>query len=110
MQATVLTPDELTQEDIDSLWNQNVCMDDWDYIVFAPEDSITPVEYEDHEYEYDPHFPKDWRMMVKVSISKIRYTQNEYVFDRILVGCCSNSWYRAEFRGQVYAIGIAYHS
>ena len=88
MRAEVLTPDELTRKDIDSFWNQNVCMDDWDYIVLAPEKSIEQCE----------------------GAEGLEYNPTEYTLERILVGCCSNRWYSAMFRGKKYAVGVAYHA
>lgn len=87
MIAIVLTPSELTREDIAAFWAQGVCMDDWDYVVLAP---VTTL-YAD-------------------SSESSGYGQSEYVFERILVGCCSNDWHRATYRGVEYAVGVAYHS
>lgn len=102
MRAEILTKDELTREDIDAFWKQGVCMDDWDYVILAPLDTID-IKTEDREgYDYDTGRNE------KHSI--VTVTQNDFTLDRMLFGCCSNEWYKATFRGQEYAVGVAYHA
>jgi hypothetical protein len=91
MRASVLTHDEVNEADGESFRSQGVNMDDWDYIVLAPVETIRP-----NTDSYDRDFPE--------------YEQTEWTFDRIMVGCCSNSWYKATYRGAEYAVGVAYHA
>jgi hypothetical protein len=94
MRAEILTPDELTHQDIDAFWEQDVNMDDWDYIVLAPPETITATQRRD---EWNGTECTEWDQQV-------------YEFDRILVGSSSNRWYKAAFRGKEYAVGVAYHA
>ena len=102
MRATVLTRDELTGEDVEEFWQQNVDMDDWDYIVLAPVETIEEEVEKWHEY--------DWNKGREVERERTAWTQKEYALDRLLTGCCHNEWYKATFRGEVYAVGVAYHA
>ena len=70
----------------DSLWKQGVDLDDWDYAILAPTESIFQRENEDGFY------PLEWTL------------------EKMLTGCCDNRWYRATIRRQEFAIGIAYHA
>ncbi len=97
MRAQVLTSDELTEKDLKDFWAQDVCMDDWDYVVLAPVETIS-FRLEPRDKWDEPGPP--W----------IEWEQNEYTFERIMVGCCNNKWYKAKFRGEEYAVGVAYHS
>ena len=94
MQATLLTPEELTAAERAALWAQEVCLDDWDYLVLAPVDTLTLRMRQD---SYDGTHYDVWQ-------------QEDFLLERLLLGCCSNHWYKATFRGQEYAIGIAYHA
>ena len=69
-----------------SLWDQGVNMDDWDYAILTSPDAVYKSE---NSNELHPH---------------------QWTLDRMLIGCCSNTWYLAEIRGTKYAIGIAYHA
>lgn len=102
MEARVLTPDEITDEEINDLWNQDICMEDWDYIVLAPVDSIYPYISEE-EILYATYTPEERG-------ERTEYRTNEYACQQILVGCSFNRWYLGKFRGTEYAIGIAYHA
>lgn len=93
MIAQVLTPDEMTNEDLKSFRDQGISVDDWDYVVLAPIESL--IENESTNYDGTP---------------TTVLGQREYVFERIMVGGCSNYWYRATYRGKLYAIGVAYHA
>jgi len=83
---------DLTNDDVDSFWKQGVCMDDWDYIILAPVGEL----YEDEELDWQNKKVKVWRA--------------EPTLSRLLTGCCDNTWYKAEFRGKMYAVGVSYHS
>lgn len=67
------------------LWKQGVCLDDWDYLLVCPLDSVE----KNNDGELQP---------------------KEYGLERMLTGCCHNTWYIATFRGNEVAIGVAYHS
>jgi hypothetical protein len=86
--------DDLTKEDIESLWQQGVNMDDWDYMLLCPPDVVHEVKKRDDwdHSEYTEFDCKDWWL------------------DGMLRGCSSNRWYRANLRGKEWAIGIAYHA
>lgn len=81
--AIVIMEEDLTPEEIESLWGQNVCMDDWNYVI------LTEAK--------------------KLKRSKGDWVMQEYAIDRLLNGCSENKWYKAKFRGAIYAIGVAYH-
>lgn len=84
---------DLTKEDQDSFWSQGVDLDDWDYMILIedPEEKILRKN-NDGMYADGKFCPKD------------------YDLERLLVGCCSNRWYKAKFREKKYAIGVAYHA
>lgn len=86
----LITPDNLTRQEKDFLWDQNVNMDDWDYMLLLPSD--TEVTKYTNEYDKETVEP------------------NNYEVNRLLTGCCSNRWYYITFRGDKYLAGIAYHS
>ena len=65
------------------LWNEGVCLDDWDYMLV---------------FEYN-------KKTFKSDNSPVQYN-----IERLLNGCCSNTWYRLNFRGSEKIIGVAYHS
>lgn len=96
MKAIVLTRDELTYDEIRALWDQDVNMDDWDYIVLAPVDSLEYIEPSNNDY--DEYYKES------------NYEQSDFYIDKLLNGCFDNIWYKAKFRGKFYAIGVAYHS
>lgn len=97
--ATIITGYEhLTDEEVQELWDAGVCMDDWDYLILLPPSVLNeePISYTDWETGKE----KDGT----------RLTPVDYNLERMLTGCCSNKWYRAVFRGEERAIGVAYHS
>lgn len=82
--------DEITREIIDSLWKQNVDMDDWDYMIFF-------------EAKYKAEFPTGW--------DDITIEPKNYNVARMLNGCCRNKWYPVkDFMGKKGFLGIAYHA
>lgn len=87
---------DLTAKEADEFWAQGVCMDDWDYMILVENPDEVLATYQESDEE-----PGE---------EQTRYTPKVYDFDRMLVGCCSNVWYRAKFRGKEYAIGVAYHA
>jgi hypothetical protein len=123
-----------TREEIDLLWSHGVNMDDWDYAIITDPDVIQSreVEYEDTEWEWFPYVPEEERVWPREQISDTAwrylgppYDKGDYVkkkkisiewecldwtLDRLLTGCCSNTWYLIEWKGEKRAIGIAYHA
>lgn len=122
------------RETTDKLWDQGVCMDDWDYAIICPPDVVVEEEYpyEESEWEWFPFVEEKDRVWEKVQTSetswhyrgpdfskghyvtkevkKKRWTCPEYDLDRMLTGCCSNTWYLIEWNGEKKAIGVAYHA
>ena len=96
MRIEILTPDELTREEIDNLWSQDVSMDDWDYIALAPVDTIAQREIIGYGYNGEKETYFTWE-------------QQEYLLQKIVCGPCKDEWHKATFRGVEYAIGVAYH-
>jgi len=84
--------DDYDQDDVDSFWDQNICMDDWDYIILAPVNVLTEVD------------AKNWED------KPIKKYVASYPLERLRVGCCDNVWYKGTFRGVEYAVGVAYHA
>lgn len=82
--------DELPTEEFDSLWDQGVDLDDWDYILAFEEPSKIAVQQEDEFNTY--------------------YAPKSYTVERLLTGCCINRWYKANLFGKPRMIGIAYHA
>jgi len=127
-----------TKEEIEHLWNQGVCVDDWDYVIIYPPDIIEEEEYkeEEQEFVFFPHIPEnereqfivrehtDYRGLTyktydvdfskgdyqKVIKTHTRYNCIEWNLDRMLASCCSNRWYLIEWKGEKKAIGVAYHA
>lgn len=84
----------ITDEEVKSLWNQGVCMDDWDYILVCPVDALEAYEHVD-EFEGG---------------TLTKYRPKGSNLDRLLTGACDNYWYKINFRGQEVALGVAYHA
>lgn len=85
-----INSDELTREERNAFWDQNINMDDWDYMVLLPSDF--PAQPKPNEYN-----------MPLVTIE-------DYSVERLLRDNYKNRWYRGVFRGKEYVIGITYHS
>jgi hypothetical protein len=76
---------ELEKSEIEALWEQKVNMDDWDYMLVVSTDEM--------------------------QIDSYGQVHSVYPLERLLSGCCSNEWYSpVRFRGNLVAIGIAYHA
>lgn len=87
-------PDSVNDELIQSLWDQNVCMDDWDYMLFFPDGF---ENWMDEAYR-SRHF-----------INELRPKNS--TLERLLTGCCFNKWYAvANFNGRTGILGVSYHS
>lgn len=88
--ATIITGyKSLTDEDLKSLRDQDVCLDDWDYMIFVENCNYT----ETTDLEDRPTIvPEDTEL------------------ERLLVGCCDNKWYMLTFRGKDGMLGVAYHA
>lgn len=103
MKLELLTPDELTPDEVESLSEQGVGMDDWDYLILAPLDavSVRTTRRDDWNWETGREESRD--------VEEI--CPNEYLLERLLVGCCANVWYQARLRSDdKRAIGVAYHA
>lgn len=86
---------ELTDEDRQDLWDQDVCMDDWDYLLFSevegPMDKI------------------DW--IIESDNVEIEFYPADYNVEKLLTGCCNNRWHKVKnFKGRQGVLGVAYHS
>ncbi len=82
--------DDLSQVAIDSLWKQQINMDDWDYLLFFESENFL-VECESR-FTHELH-PKD------------------YNISRLLTGCCCNKWrFIKDFMGRTGVVGVAYHA
>jgi len=127
-----------TRSEIDHLWEQGVTMDDWDYAIICTPHILEEETYEEEELEFVffPHIPEHEREQyitkeyidIKGVICKTfdldftkgkyqkviktykRYNCIDYNLDRMLTGCCRNTWYLIEWEGEKKAIGVAYHS
>lgn len=81
--------ERLPEDCYESLWNQGVSMDDWDYLLFVPK-------------EYEKHFSID---------SEGELSPKWYSLEKLLQGSCTNKWYEVkDFVGREGFIGVAYHA
>lgn len=85
--------EELEREIIDSLWDQDIDMDDWDYLLFIPK-----------------KFSKEFRECACHTEKKNERIPEKYNLSRILTGSCRNVWYECTFKGKSGYLGIAYHA
>ena len=91
----------LTEEVCNSLRKQNVCLDDWNFMLFLPMELTEPctdeksVEVECGRWEtikVDAIRPQDWSVM------------------RMVEGTYEAKWYaNIEFYGKVWALGVQHH-
>jgi len=83
---------ELSRKVIDELWDQEVDMDDWDYLLFAS-----------NQYKGD---------FIDVDDAQRGNMQpKSYEVGRLLTGSCANGWYPvSNFRGRPGILGVAYHA
>lgn len=103
MECTLILPDsnDLTKDEVDSLWAQDVDLDDWDFILVIPPDQVEEHEETDTAYS-------DERGWHKVSVKELR--PKAYSLMRFEVGCGDNKWYRVNFRCKQVAMLVAYHA
>ncbi len=80
-----LEPNEISNEEREDLWNQDVNMDDIDYMLIV--DKID-------EFEIN---------------GKSIILQN-WTFNQMLTGVCNNEWYKVNFRGETVIMGVAYQA
>lgn len=88
--------EDLDRETIDSLWEQDIDMDDWDYVLFVPK-------------KYESEFEKDedsWRGQGRLGTVRPKSCQ----VDRLMNGSCANVWYTCKFMGKQGILGVAYHA
>lgn len=123
---------EFDEEESDILRNQGVDLDDWDYAIFAPVESIEPEQYEEEvtDWEWFPfvrpehrvweeraaldgswHYrePSDRGHWVTRKELRTRWRCTDWDLERLLTGCYANRWYRVEWKGEIKAVGLAYH-
>ena len=84
----------LTRAEIEALWDQDVCMDDWDYMLVI---DVGVTEFSECPDDAD-------------EVPRTKYEPVSYTLGRLMVGCCDNRWYKAQFRGADRMIGVAYHA
>ncbi len=83
-------PANLQQQEIKSLWLQDINMDNWDYMLF---------------FENEDDFS------IGDEIFKLVVHPKNFNVGNLLSGCCANIWYPVKnFHGRKGIIGIAYHS
>ena len=93
MQATILLDyEELSKEDQVSFEQQGISMDDWNFIVLAPVESIVFYAEKDSEGQ-----PRGW------------VQQNWHLESIVEHGSYEGKWTKGTFRGKEYAIGVQYH-
>lgn len=81
--------EKLSNHVIEALWEQEVNMDDWDYVLFV-------------ENEYKNQFIEERDGTL---------TPKNYDVEHLLHGCCDNKWYSVtDFFGKPGIIGVAYHA
>lgn len=81
---------KMTREVRDSLWDQKVDMDDWDYMLFF-------------SAKYTMEFPQGW--------GNGEIEPENYNVSRLLNGSARNRWYAVKnFLGKEGFLGIAYHA
>lgn len=86
--------EKLDQKTIDSLWEQVVDMDDWDYVLFVPKS-----------------FRDKFKRLEEDDYSRGNLTPKSYEVEGLLHGCCHNAWYEVtDFKGRAGVLGVAYHS
>lgn len=84
-QATIITNhNQLSEEEIQSLWDQDVNMDDWDCIIILPVGCL----YREEDGDLTPH---------------------DYQIYRLLDHHGESTWYEVRFRGEKCTLGIRYH-
>lgn len=88
-----------TEEEYQSLREQDVCLDDWDYALLTHD--MDAFEWIDSE-EYDWNLKKD--VPTKVLQAK------DWNLNRLLVGCYDNKWRQITWNGKPAIIGFAYHA
>jgi hypothetical protein len=82
----------LDQETILKLWDQNIIMDDWNYVLFIDEEFNS-------EFLEIPHFPT----------TILLHPKSIYISD-LLQGSYENRWYAVnDFMGRKGILGVAYH-
>lgn len=95
--------EDLTDKEQSTLREQEVCLDDWDYMLIVYDVDQFQETEEDREY-YSAVTHKDELKKVKV------YSPKLWHLDRLLTGCCSNIWYKIKWKGKFVMLGAAYHS
>lgn len=84
----------VTTEEVKDLWDKGVDLDDWDYIIVLPPETLK-------ESSIINFYTKEKETMFEQKIDRL---------DRLLTGSCADTWYKVEFRGELRALGVAYHA
>ena len=97
----LIEPDSVSSAEAHELWKAGIDTDDWDYMVVINE------RVEEIEPEFDcKGYTDEWDGRLKV----VWYPKS-YALDRMLNGCCANTWYKVKvpFLNEVRFVGVAYH-
>lgn len=98
--------EHLNQEQQQSLRDQGVCLDDWDYLIIV-KDINQFKEVEEKEEFYNSYTGMDELRVIKKIVPF-----KSYHLDRLIQGPCSymNEWYKIVWEGEEAALGINYHA
>jgi hypothetical protein len=95
--------EDLSVEDQDLLWKQDVSMDDWDYLLicydldqFQEASREESYWWDESEQDYVPTVITIWE-------------PKSWTLTRLLTGCYHNPWKKIIWRGKEAFIGVAYH-
>lgn len=94
----IFSDDNMSWEEIEEFWELGVNMDDWDYMLICPADAVR----EEKSDVYDEY--------VGEIFEHTRYIPCNWYLERMLTGCCDNTWYKVTYKGVDVAIGVAYHA
>lgn len=92
---TILLPDDLNYEDCDWFWRHGVSMDDWDYMLIAPVDTI----------EEATRKPR-----CRIDSPETYWRQIDYTCERLIGYSMESRWHRVEFDEGPRAVGVVYHA
>jgi len=87
-----LTPNDLTEKERQGFWDQDISMDDWNYMLIVPPNALHQVEYDEQEKADRYWEPKKFYLD-----NMLDYTLESKWFNNIL------------FRGKMVGVGIVYH-
>jgi len=87
--VNVIITESFSDEISECLRKHGVDLDDWDYAVFGPPEMVRLAKNDDGREYLEP---------------------TKWTYERILTGCCDNTWYLVNINGKEYALGMAYHA